>query len=1221
MFWGTTSFNQNIGNWNVSNVSNFAYMFRDNFGSFNNGGSPSISGWTTSSATNMTNMFWSATAFNQPIGAWDVSNVTNFEGMFLNATTFNQPIGTWDVSSGTNFGGMFAIASNFNQNISGWDMSSATNVSGMFSSSSFNQPIGAWNVSNVTNFSEMFFGATAFNQDLSTWNTSSATNMRLMFRDNQSNVDVTNWNVSGVTTFEAMFMGNGSFNRSLNNWNVSLTNNYWSQLLFNCSGYNQPITGWTLNNSITGMNDMLTNSAISVENYSRTLIAFANDVYNDGGLPLVTLGASAQYDCIDYVIGQQYTNAVAARAYLVGLGWVITDGGQSGVCPSPTPTPTQTPSLTPSPSITPSLTPSPTVTPSISVSPTPSVTPSISVSPTPTPTPSTSGGFVPIDASGGTVTTISALGQNWNVHTFTGGTNSFIVNNLGTNGKIEYLVVAGGGAGGDGTAGGGGAGGLLTNVSGTPLSISATTYTVTVGDGGPYIFQNKRGPNGENSSISGSGITSIIAIGGGGGGNRDFEFDGASGGSGGGGGGSDSPVGVGGAGTSGQGFAGGTAQGGGGDSAGGGGGGAGMSGFTCSVAKQGAAGGDGVQNDINGTNTWYAGGGGGGSHSAYNAPGGQGGGGQGAELNTTDAGDGVDGTGGGGGGGAGGGYGNTRAGNGGKGIVIIRYPLNSPIPPPSPSPTPSITASVTPTPSTSVAPSTMFIAVGQSGTTGNNALGYSYDGLIWSGNTNANIVWGPTNRILNAVKWNGSMWVVAGSTTPSGNQVMGYSYDGLTWSGSTNSKNYLNIGYDVEYGNNKWIGVGSTGSTASTPDRIILSDDGITWSGATSLGGNSNTLFVSRTLLGIKWNGSYYLVTGSGTGTAPKIALSYDGITWTGSTNGNTVFSAGPEKSSWDGFKWVVAGGASANKLGYSYDGLTWSGSTNGNSIFTSSVRDVVWNGSIWVACGNGTNILGYSYDGLTWSGSTNGNAIFSGDTLDVAYNVTWNGSMFLCGNSVGTSNVSNKNTIGYSYDGITWSGATNDLNVISRTVFDIGYKPTFNPPATTPTPTPTSSPSVTPTPSITPSESVTPTPTPTVTPSSPSFTLQYDVGFIGSSGGTSKTYDLMDASMSVAGCTITCNTFTTSSSSGGATQVSQSLGSSCLAGTLNVSRRVSVNAFTQRTQSTIVTKINNVTVDTHTISTTSNITSGNPLAETYYPPVTPSNGDIVSVVWTDTLI
>ena len=145
------SFNQDIGSWDVSNV------------------------------TNMTNMFYRATAFNQPIGSWNVSNVTNMMDMFA-FTNFNQPIGSWNVSNVTDMSGMFCFAASFNQNIGSWDVSNVTNMEQMFYvASAFNQPIGSWNVSNVTDMSGMFGSAASFNQNIGSWNVSKVTDMNNMF--------------------------------------------------------------------------------------------------------------------------------------------------------------------------------------------------------------------------------------------------------------------------------------------------------------------------------------------------------------------------------------------------------------------------------------------------------------------------------------------------------------------------------------------------------------------------------------------------------------------------------------------------------------------------------------------------------------------------------------------------------------------------------------------------------------------------------------------------------------------------------------------------------------------------------------------------------------------------------------------------------------------------------------------------------------------------------
>ena len=253
-------------------------------------------------------------------------------------------------------------------------------------------------------------------------------------------------------------------------------------------------------------------------------------------------------------------------------------------------------------------------------------------------------------ASGGTETVISQGGKFYKVHTFTSTGTSTLTFSRG--GEVEYLVVAGAGGGGS-IGGGGGAGGFRTEQN----VISAGDKDVVVGDGGAGSVSNNPGGDGQSSSFNG-----LVSAGGGGGGRFGASgADGRPGGSGGGGGSSGQAglfplAGIGNtpATSPAQGNDGG--RGGQTTTGGGGGGGAGGEGKS-STQTPARGGGVGASSAISGTEVVYAAGGVGGSFGV---------------------GEGADGTDGLGNGGAGGRFNNPtyyNGGDGGSGIVVVRYEI------------------------------------------------------------------------------------------------------------------------------------------------------------------------------------------------------------------------------------------------------------------------------------------------------------------------------------------------------------------------------------------------------------------------------------------------------------------------------------------------------------------------------------------------------------------
>ncbi|SDQ69175.1 BspA family leucine-rich repeat surface protein [Flagellimonas zhangzhouensis] len=177
------------------------------------------------------------------------------------------------------------------------------------------------NLTNVTNLSYMFADCPLIDGDLNDWNTENVTGMSYMFYNAIAfDGNIEDWNVRNVTHFGDMFNNATSFNQNISGWNTQ-SGVYFGRMFGLASSFDQDLGNWNMNTS-QNMVDMISHSGMSPENYSNTLIGWANQNLPPNDILFV---ATNVQHC-------QQQNVGTAITTLENLGWTILDAG-SVICP------------------------------------------------------------------------------------------------------------------------------------------------------------------------------------------------------------------------------------------------------------------------------------------------------------------------------------------------------------------------------------------------------------------------------------------------------------------------------------------------------------------------------------------------------------------------------------------------------------------------------------------------------------------------------------------------------------------------------------------------------------------------------------------------------------------------------------------------------------------------------------------------------------------------
>ena len=135
----------NLNNWDVSNVSNFAYMAYASYQKV--GFNSQIDQWDISGTVSLNYMFYDNKNFNQPIGNWDTSNITTMVGALRGVASFDYSLAGWNI-----------------ENIPSWGLQGLLLSAGM-STSNYDATLISWAAQTPQNNVSISFGSSQYSYE------------------------------------------------------------------------------------------------------------------------------------------------------------------------------------------------------------------------------------------------------------------------------------------------------------------------------------------------------------------------------------------------------------------------------------------------------------------------------------------------------------------------------------------------------------------------------------------------------------------------------------------------------------------------------------------------------------------------------------------------------------------------------------------------------------------------------------------------------------------------------------------------------------------------------------------------------------------------------------------------------------------------------------------------------------------------------------------------